>query len=176
MGLYVSTTGTDVFISELGYKISHPTTDFHVDGQFSDEEIRDALSLTTAITSGVLVWKKTAGGAVQLPADYDPDHSEAENLNTGTGKKGDRLVSFADLRSKSGYVAPGTFSGNPKVAAVTFGSPMPNNNYMVKISGEDGRLWLFENRTVNGFTINSDANKVLTSNVYWEVTNTGEDT
>jgi len=78
MGLFVSTTGLDVNIPELGITITHPTTDFEVDAQFIDEEIKQATTLTTNIRSGDLVWKKTSGGSAETPTDYDPDYVEIE--------------------------------------------------------------------------------------------------
>jgi len=51
--------------------------------------VRRAASLTSAIQAGTLVWRKTAGGAVQTPADYDPDYLDIVGENTG---KADRVV------------------------------------------------------------------------------------
>jgi hypothetical protein len=97
MGLYVSTTGTDVTISELGIVITHPTTDRNLIDQFSSDELAKADSLTAAITSGSLVWKKVSGGSVQTPTDYDSDWTEVEELATGTGAAADHLVKVSDL-------------------------------------------------------------------------------
>jgi hypothetical protein len=81
--LFLSTTGTNVVISELGITITHPTTDFEIDAQFTAEEIKLAPTLTSAINAGTLVWKKTAGGAAQTAANYDSDYLEATELNEG---------------------------------------------------------------------------------------------
>lgn len=99
MGLFVSTTGTNVNIPELGITISHPTTNLELSAQFTAEDLRGAGSLTTAITVGTLTWKKTAGGSVQPAADYDADWVEAEQKNTGSGAKPDRVVTFKDMTS-----------------------------------------------------------------------------
>lgn len=106
MGLYVSTTGTNVTIAELGIILVHPTTNKDLTAQFSDDELSKAPSLTAAIRSGLLTWKKTSGGAAESPTDYDEDWAEVEALNTGSGASGDRIVKFSDL-------PPGATFGNP---------------------------------------------------------------
>ena len=97
MGLFVTTTGSDVAIEELGITIVDPAVDFDLTGQFTPEELKHAESLTTAITGGVLIWKKSAGGLVIAAGDYDPDVTHADEANTGTGDQGDRVVTFKDL-------------------------------------------------------------------------------
>lgn len=97
MGLFVDTTGTNVTITELGFTLAHPSTNYDLGGQFTSEEIKRALSLTTAIVGGTLNWKKTSGGAIQPAGDYDPDYLEVEEENVGTGSQDDRAVTFKDL-------------------------------------------------------------------------------
>lgn len=99
MSLFVTTTGTAVVIPELGITITNPTTDRNLAAQFSPEEIREATSLTTAITSGTLIWRRVAGGANQPAADYDPDYVLSTALATGTGAVGDRPVTQAQATS-----------------------------------------------------------------------------
>jgi hypothetical protein len=81
--LIVSTTGSDVLIPELGIILSHPTVNRDLSSQFSSDELGAALSLTQSIQSGILTWKKTVGGSVELPANYDADYAEVEDLATG---------------------------------------------------------------------------------------------
>lgn len=169
MGLYVSTTGTDVEIPELGFSLPHPSTDYALSDQFSDEEIQGATSLTDLIRTGALAWKKTSGGAAEIATNYDPDYLEAYNLNTGDGVKADRLASFKDL-PQAGAVASTDFTGNPKTAAVTLPSEYPDNNYAVLITGSDSRTWSADSRLSTGFIINSHANQPLTGPVSWETT------
>jgi len=92
MGLYVSTTGGSVVISELGITIVHPTTDYALSDQFTAEEIQHAESLTTSIVNGTLIWKKTSGGSVETPSDYDPEFLDIEEESTGTGREKDRTA------------------------------------------------------------------------------------
>jgi len=174
VGLYVSTTGTDVSIPELGFTLVHPSTDYALSDQFSVEDIQGASTLTTVIRDGTLTWKKTSGGSTEAATDYDPDLLEADTLNTGPGAKGDRAVTFKDLTGgatavpKSGIVASGSFApGNPRTAAVVFATAFVDNNYTVIISGTDKRTWSSESKTSAGFTINSNASQELTGNVYW---------
>lgn len=179
MGLYVSTTGTDVPIPELGFSIVHPATNYPLSEQFSSEEIQRAGSLTDAIRGGTLLtWKKTSGGSVELATDYDPDLLEADALNLGLGAKADRVVTYKDLSTyplyKSGRIAPEGFTGTPRVASVTFGTAMPDAAYDVTVTGTDGRSWAVTNIAVGGFTINTQANQPLTGPVYWHAIRTGE--
>jgi hypothetical protein len=179
VGLYVSTTGTDVEIPELGFTLTHPSTDYALSDQFSYDDIKNASTLTTKILDGSLLWKKTSGGATETSANYDPDLLEAEALNTGTGYEGDRLVSFKDLNSstlptKSGSVAPASFSGNPKKYAVVFATPFSSTSYEIHITGADSRGWSWESKTASGFTINANANQALTGNVDWSAIFSGE--
>jgi hypothetical protein len=75
---------------------------------------------------------------------------------------------------KSGNVAASAFTGAPRTASVTFVTPMPNTNYAITITGEDSRSWRYQNKTVNGFTINSGANGALTGEVSWIAISNGE--
>jgi hypothetical protein len=105
--LFLSTTTTDVEIKELGFTLVHPSIDFAIDSQFEPEEIRDALSLTVAITSGNLVWKKTAGGSAQSPSGYDPDYVLIKVQNSSTGINDDRVATIGDITGGGvTYAAP----------------------------------------------------------------------
>jgi hypothetical protein len=180
VGLYVSTTGTDVSIPELGFTLVHPATNYALSDQFSIEDIQMASTLTTVIRAGTLTWKKTSGGSAEAATDYDPDLLEADALNLGVGAQADRLVSFKDLtastlKTKSGYKIPSDFSLNPKKATVTFGTAFPaGTTYSIEMSGTDVRFWTWESVTVSGFVINSNANQTLTGNVHFTATVHGE--
>lgn len=91
--MFLTTNGSSVPIPELGITIVHPAVDFAILNQFTPIEVRNATSLTAAILGGSLIWKKTAGGAAQAAADYDPDYALATELATGTGAGADRLAS-----------------------------------------------------------------------------------
>lgn len=179
MGLFVSTTGTNVVIPELGITITHPTTDYNIGTQFSSEYIQRASTLTSVIRAGTLVWRKTAGGTAQPATDYDADYLEVDEENTGLGLKADRAVTFKDLTagslaSKSGFVTSSSFTGNPKKYAVVFGAPMASAAYSINIAGVDSRAWSWESKLTTGFTINTNANQALTGNVDWDIVANGE--
>jgi hypothetical protein len=106
MGLFVSTTGLNVAIPELGITIVDPTTDRNMGSQFSSDEIERAASLTTAIQAGTLVWRKVAAGAIQPAADYDSNFLEIDEENTGPGQLNDRVVTFKDLPAGSSLGSP----------------------------------------------------------------------
>lgn len=106
MGLFVSTTGTDVVIPELGITIVHPTVDRDMGSQFSSDEIERASTLTTSIQSGTLIWRKVAAGAIQPAADYDSNYLEIDEENTGSGLIDDRVVTFKDLPPGNSFGPP----------------------------------------------------------------------
>lgn len=181
MGLFVSTTGANIAIPELGITIAHPTTDRDMGSQFSSDEIEAAASLTTAIRSGSLVWRKLAAGAIQTATDYDEQYLVIADENTGSGAHNDQVVTFKDLSasvlpSKSGTVNAGSFSGNPKKYTVSFSIPFATSNYSVVVTGVDGRSWSIESKTAAGFVLNSRANQALTGDVNWIAILTGETT
>ena len=152
MGLFVTTTGTDVPIEELGITIFDPTVDYDLTGQFDSEDLKNADSLTTAITGGVLIWKKTAGGAAVAAADYDPDVSHADEANTGTGDQGDRVVTFKDLLNNgpngggpmmftnSGNLVPSAYFSMGTVSTSNTGLIMKGLNSVVSITCSNDKL------------------------------------
>jgi hypothetical protein len=75
---------------------------------------------------------------------------------------------------RAGLVDAVVFAGNPKVAAVTFTAPFPDENYSVVVTGSDGRMWSVTAKTAAGFTINSNANQAPTGPVSWLATYQGE--
>ena len=102
MGLFVTTTGTDVPIEELGITIFDPTVDYDLTGQFDSEDLKNADSLTTAITGGVLIWKKTAGGAAVAAAQEKlPKYEVAYGIYNYCGERVELIavVSY-DFREK----------------------------------------------------------------------------
>jgi hypothetical protein len=99
MGLFLSTTGIDVEIEELGYTITDPTTDYEISAQFTSDEIADALTLTAAIQAGTLIWRKTAGGVVETASEYDPDYLEVEELSEGSGDESSQVVKRQGYRT-----------------------------------------------------------------------------
>lgn len=78
-----------------------------------------------------------------------------------------------NVKVKSGVVSGGSFVGNPKTYNVTFVSPF-SADYSVSIMGDDVRVWSYENKTLNGFTINSNANQTLVGDIYWQAILNGE--
>jgi hypothetical protein len=78
------------------------------------------------------------------------------------------------LKEKSGTVSPGSFSGNPKKATVTFVTAFPSNAYAISITGENGRTYTWESKVAGSFVINTNANAALTGNVDWIAIDIGE--
>ena len=68
---------------------------------------------------------------------------------------------------KAGAIAPSAFSGNPSSSTITFGTAMATANYGVSVIGGDARSWTIDNKTVSGFTINSNSIVALTTSASW---------
>jgi hypothetical protein len=155
--LFLTTTGSDVVVPELGIAIVHPTTDFQIDTQFSPDEIGGAASLTTAITSGVLIWRKVAAGAIQTPSNYDPDYVDIQSENTG-GLADDRTVTFKDLPPGASFGSPVTI-GTANVEGVQTSVARSDH---VHAHGDQtvGTLHAVATTSVNGFMSAADKTKL----------------
>lgn len=98
MSLRVSTTGTDVNLKDLGLILAHPTTNLDLTLYFTDVELRDSVSLTSAIQGGTLI---ADDGLISIPAtDYDPDETLLQSL--GITDDSDH-ISHDELRSDGTY-------------------------------------------------------------------------
>lgn len=151
MNLYVSTTGTNVSIPELGITIVHPTTDRQLDEQFSPEQIRLASTLTAAIQAGTLTWKQSASGATQPAANYDADYLEIERERLGAGQSTVRpitpsastiqlLASDANIMIFSGGVA-GQLLNLPLATSVPLGQEYiiyNRSDFSISLRYQDG--------------------------------------
>ena len=78
------------------------------------------------------------------------------------------------LKTKTSGALAATFTGNPKISAITFITAFTDNNYSVVITGEDARTWTIESKTSAGFTINSNSNIAPAGTTYWNATAFGE--
>ena len=79
----------------------------------------------------------------------------------------EEVVAGAASTVKAGYKANTDFTGSPKKATITFITPFPSTNYAVTVTGVDGRFWVIENKTANGFVINASAAAALTGDTFW---------
>lgn len=167
--LFLSTTGTNVAIPELGITITHPTTDFEIDAQFTAEELKLAPTLTSAINAGTLVWKKTAGGSAQPAADYDSDYTETEELGTGTGNIDQQLVkalgsSILSLTASVNVLANSTFTATRGTSTVliftgsTSGQIFKLPNATTLSPGHQFEIW---NMGTVGITVKDDGSNTL---------------
>jgi len=68
---------------------------------------------------------------------------------------------------KSGTIAGASFTGSPKKASVAFDTPFKNAAYNIELSSTEFRLLTYENKTVNGFTVNANAAAALSGEVSW---------
>jgi len=87
-----------------------------------------------------------------------------------TDNPDDNTVVLELVGEKSGVVAAGSFSLNPKKATVTFVTPFADATYSIVISGADTRIWSYESKGAGSFVINSNANQALTGEVSWRAT------
>jgi len=80
---------------------------------------------------------------------------------------------------KAGKLIPGNFSGNPKTASVTFGTSLIDTEYTitwgVEAINNQSFLVSFENKTINGFTVNLNTNNLADfALLTWQVIPIGE--
>lgn len=80
---------------------------------------------------------------------------------------------------KGGLLIPGSFSGNPKQATVTFSSAYPDTNYIVVVSAETINDKSFalrvESKTASGFTVDLGVNNLANLvEVSWHTSPVGE--
>lgn len=77
-------------------------------------------------------------------------------------------------RVKSGVISAGSFTGNPKVATVTFSSAFADTNYSFVIMSADQRMATYENKTAGSIVVNLNANQAPTGDVMWIALDHGE--
>lgn len=116
--------------------------------------------------SSVVAASLTAGAGITItPASGSITIASISAVGTG-------------LKLKSGTVAAGSFTGNPKTYAVSFtGLGLTNfasTAYTIVITGVDNRNWSWSSKATTGFTINANASAALTGNVDWQCIATGE--
>ena len=68
---------------------------------------------------------------------------------------------------KAGSVGPLSFQNNPLTASITFNTAMGDTNYGVSVIGGDARSWTIDNKTINGFIINTNSSVTLTTSASW---------
>jgi hypothetical protein len=78
-----------------------------------------------------------------------------------------------NVKVKSGVINSNSFSGNPKTYDVIFTSSF-SGDYSISVIGEDVRVWSYENKTLSGFRINSNADQPLSGDIYWQAILNGE--
>jgi hypothetical protein len=91
-------------------------------------------------------------------------HKLKETIGTGT---------TTNVKVKSGVIPGGSFTGNPKIYDVVFGSSF-TGDYSISVIGEDVRVWSYENKVLSGFRINSNADQSIVGNIYWQAILNGE--
>jgi hypothetical protein len=68
---------------------------------------------------------------------------------------------------KAGTVSADQFSGTPQTASVTFADAFTDTEYAIVLSGEDARIFTYQEKEVTGFTINTNSNGDLSHEVSW---------
>lgn len=100
-------------------------------------------------------------------------HAAATQSANGFMSSGDK-TKLDNLVAKAGIVSAGSFTGNPKLATVTFTTPFVDNNYAINLTGLEGRVWIPLSISASGFTINTQAGAAISNNVYWVAIHQGE--
>lgn len=73
------------------------------------------------------------------------------------------------LKDEVGSILPTDFVGSPRKFTVILPVPALSTNFNVTVNAEDIRFWTIENKTINSFTINSNASTALTQSVFWQI-------
>ena len=68
---------------------------------------------------------------------------------------------------EKGIISGSSFAGLPYSSSVVFNCNMPSIMYVINIIGEDLRGWSVGDRSISGFTINSNSNRPLAGFVFW---------
>jgi len=129
-----------------------------------------AFSKADHVHQGIHSLKALAGGTARYGDLVFLAGSNMSLSDDGVGN----FTWAAALKQKAGIVAAGSFSLNPKKYTVTFTTAYADANYAISIMGGDARTWTAESVTASGFTINSNANTVLTASVRWITLYQGE--
>jgi len=129
-----------------------------------------AFSKADHVHQGIHSLKALAGGTARYGDIVFLAGSNMSLSDDGVGN----FTWAAALKQKAGIVAAGSFSLNPKKYTVTFTTAYADANYAISIMGGDARTWTVESVTASGFTINSNANTVLTASVRWITLYQGE--
>jgi len=104
-----------------------------------------------------------------LSASYTLSASQATSASYSlTASYAQNSLSSPNLKAGSASIA--SFTGDPLISTITFGTAFSNNNYAVTVTGEDARSWSIQSKTNSGFTINSNDNVTLLGPVYWIAT------
>ena len=77
-------------------------------------------------------------------------------------------------KHKTSYVLGASFSGTPLIYSVTFSTPYLSTDYSITVTGEIPRSWSVQNKTINGFDINTNSTRSFTESVYWYCMDYGE--
>lgn len=74
---------------------------------------------------------------------------------------------------KSGNVSSSSFGGTPLTTSVVFNKSF-STPYSVTFGTEDARIFTVDNKTLAGFTINSNTDVLFSGSVYWQAISYGE--
>lgn len=131
------------------------------------QDISSSLTITgSSVTfSSSLYWPITesmTGGGAANTLVWDPATSQIKTTGSygGGGGTGTNEI-------KAGSVGPLSFQNNPLTASVIFNTVMADTNYGVSIMGGDARSWTIDNKTIDGFIINTNSSVALTTSASW---------
>jgi len=169
-----STQGSIFVKIDNGYEIDELHNVLVTDVQNGDLLIRDG---------DVWANKKILSGSYRLSGSLDVSGSITASLS---GSLSGSVIGFFSGSSTGSFTGSfyGMFDGIKSGAApigaalvnvggnyiynVTFLNSYMNNNYSVSVNGTtDLRVWTVENKTINGFRINSNDNTPTTGDVLW---------
>lgn len=101
----------------------------------------------------------------------EPYHNPNEGrvIINNNFKQIEQTLTGSTIILKNGTLTNIDFSGNPKTTQILFSTFFADNDYCISIDSENiCRIWTIENKTLSGFTINSNSNKIfIEGSVFW---------
>jgi len=185
MGLYLTTTGTldPVIVDDLGARsFPHPTVDFDLMDEFTEDEVQSSRDLQALIDAGHIIIKDDEGDLVPIVQEAGPhkhpigdllDLTQFADMSEPTGfpTRDDSVISFVD-GSRTFTIEPAVSEFSYYISGVKH---VKSSSQTKVISIDEGLHYLyFDGDTLTEtttFDINLLYEKALVAIVYWDASN-----
>lgn len=145
------------FANTSSYSLNSLTASYALNGGGGGPSISSSYSLTAS-------YVLNGGPNIESGSSYNITASHALSSSWAP-------LIYSNIMMKTGIISGSVFNGNPMISVVVFDQPFPSLNYSVVVSGEEPRIFTITEKTLNGFTINSNSSFNLFNFVYWQAVN-----